>query len=159
MSLRYIKILLSLSVGVWGIIAGSMNLVYYDYGAVGAVMTLEGQESLRSISNEFVHNIGYAFIYIGKFATGIFCLLGTIDLWKFRNESTQAFNSAKSKTLTGCGIALFFLFFGFIVVAGSYFNPGFPTELGRSYHQYTLFYIGSIGIIAMFISSVEPSLE
>jgi len=156
--LRYIKILLSMSVAAWGIVAGTMNLVYYNHRGVSMVMSMQGEDSVRATSTPALFAIGYAFIYLGKFATGIACSLGTYQLWQARNASLAEFAKAKTATLVGCGIALFMLFFGFIVIAGSYFNPGpsVSRELPLAFHQFAVFYMTGIGIVALFISSREP---
>ena len=62
-TLRYIKILLSMSVAAWGIIAGAMNLIYYNHRGVSLVMSMQGEDSVRAISTPTLFAIGYAFIY------------------------------------------------------------------------------------------------
>ena len=151
MLLRYIKISLSFSVAAWGLIAGTMNLIYYNLGPVAAVMTMEGQDSVRAVSSPILFTIGYAFIYLGKYATGILAALGTHHLWVSRSDASH-FNSAKSRVLAGCGAGIFTLFFGFYVMANSVFSSGGPSELSSAYLSYALYYIGALGIIALFIA-------
>ena len=158
MPLRYIKILLSMSVAAWGLIAGAVNLIYYNYRGVSVVMSMQGEDSIRAISIPALYAVGYAFIYLGKFATGFACAWGTYKLWAARTASPGEFHRAKTTTLFGCGIAMFMLFFGFVVIAGSYFNPGpdVSREVSLAFHQFALFYMGGIGLIALFISAREP---
>jgi len=157
--MRIIKILLSLSVAVWAIAAGIMNLLEYHagVGAVAAVLTLEGKESIRAVSIPIAFHLGYAFIYLGKFISGFLCARGTFDLWKARTSPVSAFESAKKRTILGCGVAIFFLFFGFFAIAGAVFNPavGPPSELSVSFHTFALYFIGAIGLISLYISGRE----
>ena len=157
--MRMIKILLSFAVAAWGFATGIINLVEYHsgLGAVAAVLTLEGNESVRAITSPFVHHLAYAFIYLGKFTTGVLCLRGTLDLWQARSSSPDDFHSAKKRTVLGCGVAIFFLFFGFFVMAGAVFNPavGPPSALSIGFHQFALFFIAAIGLISLYISARE----
>ena len=159
MYVRAIKILLSLALAVWGIAAGIGNLVMYQPGidTVATILTLEGQQSMRAIHTPVVHHLAYSFIYLGKFITGVLCACGTYDLWKARVEPIEIFDRAKSRTILGCGVALFMLFFGFIALAGAVFRPtvGPPSPLTLAYHQYTMFYMAGIGLISLYISTRE----
>jgi predicted small integral membrane protein len=157
--MRMIKILLSLSVAVWAIAGGIMNLLQYQsgVGVVATVLTLEGNDSIRAVSFPIAFHLGYAFIYLGKFTAGFLCVLGTLDLWKARTSPVSAFESAKKRTVLGCGVAIFFLFFGFFAIAGTVFNPavGPPSELREGFHRYALYFIGAIGLISLYISGRE----
>jgi predicted small integral membrane protein len=160
MAIRLIKILLSLSVALWGIAAGAMNLVNYGSGVglVGGVLTLEGHESIRAIHAPIAFHIGFAFIYLGKLATGLLCAWGTYDLWTSRRASAELFDAAKSKTVLGCGVALFMLFFGFVAVAGAVFHStaGPPSELSSTFQQGALLYMAGIALISLYVSAREP---
>lgn len=159
-NLRIIKILLSFSVAAWGIIAGAMNLLYYQPGtqAVSRVLAMGGEESIRSLSSPVFVHVGYAFIYISKFAVGVICAWGTYQMWIAYKGSAEQFSQAKSSALTGCGIALFMLFFGFIVLAGSFFSTGSPSQAKLIYHHFTIIYMAGIGLIAFFIALPESSV-
>jgi len=159
MYIRTIKILLSSALAVWGIAAGIGNLVMYQAGidTVATILMLEGQQSIRAIHSPIMHHLAYSFIYLGKFITGFLCAWGSFDLWKARSESIEIFDTAKSRTILGCGVALFMLFFGFIALAGAVFRPAFgpPSPLTLAYHQYTMFYMAGIGLISLYISARE----
>jgi len=159
-SIRIVKVLLSLSVAIWGFAAGFMNLVSYESGvkSVAYVLSIEGKESVRAISLPLIYHLGFAVIYLGKFATGFFCALGALDLWKSRHANVESFNAAKANTILGCGIGLFFLFFAFFAVAGAVFSPGEgpPSQLAIGFQSFALYYMGAIGLIALYISSAEP---
>ncbi len=161
LALRYVKIFLSFSIAIWGIVAGIMNLIGYQSGVetVGWVLSLEGSQSIRSISIPILYHLGYAFIYIGKFAAGGVCAYGTVALWKARLASAQEFHVSKYYTIVGCGIALATFFFGFIAVAGTMFDlaNNAPSGFALAYHQWATFYITSVGLIAAFIAIKEPN--
>lgn len=156
MLLRHVKIGLSASVALWGLIGGSMNLIFYNLGPVAAVMTLEGQDSVRSVSSPIVFTLGYAFIYLGKFFAGILATLGTLQLWATRKDN--AFNRSKNRSLAGCGTGIFMLFFGFYVIANGVFSTGAPTELSTAYLSHALYHIGALGIIALFIAIPDSEI-
>jgi len=155
MILRYIKIALSISVAAWGIIGGLMNFIYYSHAPVVAVMSVGGTESIRTISSPVIFAVGYAFIYLGKFATGALATCGSIGMWQTRNQTF--FNTAKTNTIAACGIGVFMIFFGFYVMAASFFSTGGPTPLEDSYLAYSLYQLGALGIIALYISLPDGS--
>lgn len=161
MSIRIMKVLLSLSVAVWGIAAGTMNLIDYGSGValVGAVLTLEGSESIRAIHIPLAFHLGFAFIYLGKLVSGALCAWGAFDLWRSRRASAEIFDAAKSKTVLGCGVAIFMLFFGFVALAGTVFKStvGPPSEFSNAFQQGALSYLAGVALISLYVSAREPA--
>ncbi len=109
-------------------------------------------ESVRSISTPVLHHVGYSFIYLGKFAMGSFCLIGVVAMWRARGSAADQFNRAKLVVISGSGIGLFMLFFGFFVIAGAYFNPGGTDGIYLAFHQFATFFMVGIGVVTWFIS-------
>lgn len=163
MNLRILKILLVFSVAAWGIFNGIGNLMFYDEWVkiVGYVMLVEntqynGEPSSRAITFPIFYVIAYAFIYLSKFATGIFCGWGAVDLWKVRSASAGTFNNAKSRFYFGCGVTFFMLIFGFLVMAGSFFaTGGAPSELSQGFHSFVTVYMVCIGFALLFVAIPE----
>jgi len=158
MLLRYVKISLALSVALWGVISGTMNLVYYSLYPISTVMTVEGQDSLRAISSPIMFTLGFAFIYLGKYAVGILAALGTLKLWAAR-KNPVTFNGAKSRILAGCGVGIATFFFGFFVMADGVFDAGPPSEFSIKYLSHAAYYIGAIGMVALFIAVPDSDTE
>ena len=79
-----------------------------------------------------------------------------VQLWKVRNTTAEAFNAAKTIGLVGAAICMFMLFFGFVVISGSYFELWRDLEtMGYEAHVYAFIYFGFIGIMALFIAQPE----
>lgn len=164
MSLRIIKILLVLSIAAWGLVNAVGNIMFYDewITIVAHVMAVEnvqydGQPSNRAMNVPILHTIGYAFIYVPKLITGILCLVAAADLWKVRRESAIVFDRAKYRFYLGCGVSMFMLIFGFLVVAGAMFSPGGkPSELVQGFHSFVSVYMVSIGMALLFVAMPEP---
>ncbi|HSX86240.1 MAG TPA: DUF2165 family protein [Cellvibrio sp.] len=160
MTLRIMKILLVVSIAAWGFVNGVGNIMFYDQwiDVVGHVMAIEnieydGQLSGRAITHPAFHTIGYAFIYLSKFATGIVCALGAYDLWRARRAAAVQFNKAKNRFYIGCGISMFMLIFGFLVLAGSFFSTGqAPSELAQGFHSFVSVYMVCIGFALLYVA-------
>jgi predicted small integral membrane protein len=164
MSLRIIKILLVVSIAAWALINAIGNLMFYNYwlNVVGLVMAVENvpSEAGRAITSPLLHTIGYAFIYLPKFAAGIFCGWGAYDMWRVRNEPAEHFEKAKYRFYIGCGIAMIMLIFGFEVLAGAFFSPGgTPSELAKTFHSFVSVYLISIGVAFIFVATPEPKVK
>ena len=55
---------------------------------------------------------------------------------------------------------MFMLFFGFVVISGSYFELWRDVEtMGYEAHVYAFIYFGFIGILTLFISQEDTELE
>lgn len=164
MALRIIKILLVLSIAAWALVNAVGNIMFYDEWVkiVAYVMAVEnvqydGHLSARAMNAPILHHIGYAFIYLPKLITGILCLLGAADLWKARRDVAIAFDRAKYRFYLGCGVSMFSLIFGFLVVAGAMFSPGGkPSELVQGFHSFVSVYMVSIGMALLFVAIPEP---
>ena len=164
MAVRIIKILLVASIAAWGLVNGVGNLLYYDYwlNIVGFVMSVENVESeaARAITNPLLHSIGYAFIYLPKFATGIFCGWGAYDLWRARRATAEIFEKAKYRFYIGTGISIFMLIFGFLVMAGAFFNPGvMPSVFAQTFLSGVSVYLISIGVALLYVAIPEEKAK
>jgi predicted small integral membrane protein len=160
---KLVKVLLMASIALWGLIGGIANLMDYQggYGAVAYVFSMTGAKEApalwRAIDSPFLIHIGYAFIWVSKLATGLLCSICTVKLWHSRSSTASAFNASKTYGITGAGISMFMLFFGFVVVSGTYFELWRDAGLGAVAHQFAFIYIGCIGIITLFIA--QPDTE
>ena len=157
MATRITKIILALSAAAWGIIGGLRNL--YDYqntiDFTAFLLSVEGRESIRAITLPFSAHISYAFVWGSKFATGVLCILGAIELWKARSSPASEFSASKEKVYLGIGISIFMLFFGFMVMVGALFAPFEITEIRTAYSQYATFQLVGLGMIMMFLALPE----
>lgn len=157
--LRIIKILLVLSVFVWGAFGAFGNLI--DWGgttgaveAVASMSTFEGgAEDWRATTNPALILLGALFIVLSKIIAAVLCLIGAGRMWSARKANTGTFNEAKAFALSGCGVAIFMLFLGFIAIGEGWFelwrSDVFRDLAGQSAFRYA----GMIGLIAIFVAS------
>ncbi|NKB33664.1 MAG: DUF2165 family protein [Pseudomonadales bacterium] len=157
MATRILKIVLALSAAAWGIVGGLRNL--YDYQNTieftTFLLSVEGRESIRAITFPLFAHFSYAFVWGSKFITAALCILGAIELWKTRSSPASEFAAAKEKIYLGIGIAIFMLFFGFMVMVGALFAPFEITEIRTGYSQYATFQLVGLGMIMMFLALPE----
>ncbi|MEZ5922658.1 MAG: DUF2165 domain-containing protein [Parvularculaceae bacterium] len=158
--LRIIKILLVLSVGAWALAGAFGNVIDWD-GTTGAVRaatsmsTFEGGGDWRATTNPAVVTAGALYILLLKLSTGFLCLAGAMRMLSARTRDAAAFQNAKSLALTGCGVAMFMLFTGWIVIAETWFEM-WRADVWRDVALNSAFrYCGMIGVIAIFIGMRE----
>ena len=154
------------SIALWGLLSGIANLMAYGdgYSSVEFVLSMKGAKGApglwRAIENPIFIHIGFAFIWASKLATGLLCSFSTVHLWKNRNRKATVFNNAKTYGIAGAAISMFMLFFGFVVISGSYFELWRDVEtMGYEAHVYAFIYFGFIGILTLFISQEDTELE
>lgn len=157
--LRIVKILLVLSVAGWALLGAVGNLADWSgtVGAVEATTTMStfegGADSWRATSNRAVILTGAVLIPTLKLIAGLFCLGGAWRMWSARAGEATDFASAKKMALTGCAVAVFLLFTGWIVIAEGWFelwrSDAFRgPALGSAFR-----YAGMIALIALFVGT------
>lgn len=155
--LRIVKIVLILSVGLWGLLGAIGNLVDWSgtmgsVAAVTAMSTFEGgADRWQATSNPAVVWAGALFIPLFKLAATTACFLGAIRMWNARQSGAAAFAAAKSLALVGCGIAMFGLFLGWIVIGEQWFELWRSPALGAA-GDIAFRYAGFVAFIALFVA-------
>ncbi len=156
---RIIKIILIVLVGLWGLIGGLGNLALTDSGftataeVVGAVGR-SGVADWQRIENPLMIWAAWALLPIGKLATAALCFFGAWHMWSSRRLPADEFNAAKAFGLLGCGIAIAMMFGIFMVAADTYFKL-WQADLGAHVMPIAFRYVGSIGIIALFVNQPD----
>lgn len=159
--LRIIKIVLVLSVAVWAFIGALGNIVDWGgtTGAVGAATSMSTFDPVpasgRATSNPAVILLGAIFIVTLKTLTGLLCAAGTWRMWTARAGDAAAFGQAKVLALTGCGVAVFMLFVGWIVIAETWYELWRSPEMRSAALDAAFRYAGFIGLIALFVGARE----
>lgn len=158
MLLRSIKILLVLSVAAWAFVGAFGNLIDWD-GTTGAVLATismssfeGGGEDWRATTSPVIVSAGAIFILILKLATGVLCALGALRMASAIGRDATGFQSAKSLALAGCGVAMFMLFSGWIVIAETWFELWRAPVWREAALQSAFRYCGMIGVIALFVA-------
>ncbi len=156
--LRMMKIALILGVALWGFVGAFGNIMDWGgtMGAVGAATSMAtfdgGNESWKATSNPVLIWLGALFIMLSKTAAGILCALGAAKMWAARESDVAAFAQAKAIALAGCGVAVFMLFTGFIVIAESWYEMWRSDVMRGPVLESAFRYGGMIALIAIFVA-------
>ncbi|HEY8277379.1 MAG TPA: DUF2165 domain-containing protein [Methyloceanibacter sp.] len=126
---RYAKIIMSLALGLFCLLVAFDNLADYttNYLFVQHVMSMDttfpGNEMRwRAITNPVLWKLVYGAIILGEAVTGAFFLIGAHRLWQARQASAAEFDRAKRYTVAASLLAFLVWYFGFMVVAGEWFD-------------------------------------
>lgn len=157
---RYIKILLSLAVALWGLLGGLGNLANYQEGKQSVQMVLSKETLPDSAAperpsepNQVLVAAGFAFIWMLKLLGGALCLVGAIRMWSSRTADTAGFEDAKQWAISGCGVLLFMLFFGFSLVAVGPFKLYLSPMVSAV--ELAALFAAQIGIVMLFLNQRE----
>ncbi len=159
--LRIVKMLLILSVAAWAILGALGNVVDWagTTGAVEAATTMStfdpAPTSGRSTANPAVILLGSIFIVSLKVVTGVLCSIGVWRMWRARKAETVEFAQSKTYALTGCGVGIFMLFAGWIVIAETWYELWRSPTMLEPVLGSAFRYAGMIGIIALFVGARE----
>jgi len=159
--LRTTKIIMVGVVALWGFIGAFLNV--YDWsgttGAIAATTSMTtfegGVDDWRATSSVPVIWAGALFITLAKTAIGLLCLLGALRMWAARKRDASAFARSKELALSGCGIAMIFLFAGWIVIAETWFELWRSDAMRDIALQSAFRYGGMITLIALFVATSE----
>lgn len=163
--IRTIKITLVLAVALWGFVGALHNLLDWQgtLGAVRAVTSMStfdgGAGSWQATSQPVVVWLGALFIMLSKLTAGCFCCLGAAKMWRSKTSDVADFHAAKVMALAGCGVALFMLFAGFIVVAESWFELWRSDVMRGPVLDSAFRYAAMITLIALFVASHDSPLK
>ena len=158
MTIRLVKILLALSVGLWGLIGlvGNLAGLSDTYEAVQHVTSMSGvPEDVGPpwrTSNAIIVSIGVVAIVLGKLAA-VLAGVGGIVMMKNRNESAEAFRQSKRWAVAGAGLAFAMMFLSFTVLAETAFFMFFGPEAGAG--ELAFRYSASFALIALFLGQPE----
>jgi predicted small integral membrane protein len=129
---RLLKSLLVLSIGLYGVLVSSGNIVDYDnnWQLVQNVLSMSTMEPWfkgdvlknRAVTNEGIQQAIYLAIITGETIFGILCSIGGIQmLWGLATGRLSLFVKGKMWFTLGCIPALLVWYTGFVVIGGEYF--------------------------------------
>lgn len=159
--LRLTKILLVLAVAAWGFNGALHNILDWGatLGAVGAVtsmVTIEGgADKWQSVSHPILTWLGALFICGSKILTALLCTAGAFSMWQARKATDLAFGESKRAALAGCGVAMFMLFGGFVVVADGFFEVWNSPVMRDPVLGSAFRYGAMITLIALFVGATD----
>jgi predicted small integral membrane protein len=129
---RLAKTVLALSIGLFGLLVASGNLVDYEsnWRFVQHVLSMDamqpwfGGHSLkdRAITHEEWHHVAYAAIIAAEAVCGILCSIGGLQmLWGTAKNCSHFFIKGKAWFTLGCVPAILTWYTGVAVIGGEYF--------------------------------------
>ena len=128
MPIRYMKILLVLTVALLGAIAFLTNVstLKLNYGTVQLILSMQEtfgwpNTAWRAINHPYLVAAVYAVIVLCELAVAVFCITGAVKMWQHRKHPAADFNVAKDLALVGCTIGILLWFTGFVIIAGEWF--------------------------------------
>ena len=129
MIVRLSKAMLTLSAGIFGLLAGLDNIIDYEtnFAFVRHVLSMDttfpdGGLRWRALTGAWVHHAAYVAIIVSELAVGIVCVLGAWRIFAARARPAQSFNGAKATAIAGLAAGFVLYFFGFMVVGGEWFQ-------------------------------------
>ncbi len=159
--LRISKILLVVTVALWGFIGGLHNVLDWGgtLGAVGAVTSMAtfdgGATSWQATSNPAVVWLGALLILLPKLGSASLCTIGASRMWRARRSDAATFAAAKGMALVGCAVAVIMLFGGFLIIAESWFELWRSEAMRGLVLESAFRYAGMIALIALFVGTQD----
>lgn len=161
MSIRYLKIILVLLVGLTGLFFVAGNIANWNAGLdlVGYVLSMEGHEVYKThifppVTNTALVTIAYLLILAGESLVAVLSLKGAWDLWGARKGSADTFNASKTYSILGTGMAMVVWFGGFIVIGGVLLQM-WQTKIGAgSFHDAFIFAVIG-GLVLLFVTQSD----
>ncbi len=128
LTLRVIKVMLVVQVGLFALLVGINNIV--DYGSnfefVQHVLrmdtTFEGNRLMwRAIDVPWVHHLAYALIILAECTCGVVCLFGAWCMWLQRRSEAALFFMGVMWASVGLSVGISLWFTGFMTVGAEWF--------------------------------------
>ena len=153
---RYLKILLIILVGLWGLFGAMVNVSKPNPQVAAAVMSMQDVPGThrRAIEHPVLAWLAWSVIPLGKLTAAGMCFAGAVRLWRRRGDPAGDFDRAKSWAVSGCAVAMATLYGVFIVFADGFFEA-WRTPLGQQAAPTAFLYFGCIALIAMFVNMPE----
>ncbi len=159
--MRYVKIFLVLSIGIWGLLGtiGNLSSLPDIYAEVREVTTMsgvpEGVGPPWRTANPLVVWAGVAVIVLGKIAALIGGGFGSAIMLRHVNDTPANFRKSKWLAIAGCGLAFGLLILSFTIIAESAFFMFYNLRYeGAAALAFRL--AGSFALITLFVAQAEP---
>ena len=157
---RYVKIFLVLSVGLWGLIGviGNLSSLSDTYSEVAKVTSMSGvPEDFGPpwrTENPLIVWIGVLTIVLGKIAALVGGVFGGLVMLKNVRATSSDFNRSKKWAVAGCGLAFALTFFSFTLMAESTFFMFFNEQLSGA-GELAFRLAGSFALVTIFVAQRE----
>lgn len=125
---RASKIIMVLGLAAFAFLVTFNNITDYESNfafvqhVLGMDTTFEGNAAMyRAITSPQLWTIGYWAIILGEGLTGLFLLLGAVQMLRAHGAAPAAFDAAKGLVTVGVTLGFLVWFVGFMVVGGEWF--------------------------------------
>lgn len=161
MSIRILKIILVLCIGLQALIYAIQNMVNLD-GAFAAVAYVFSMVDHATYPDHLGPPVTWApliwlavvTIISGETLVGVLCLKGALDMWRARREAAAGFIRAKTAAILGCGLAIV-VWIGLFMVVGSAWFQMWQTEIGIGSLESAFMFAVSSAAVLIFVNQVE----
>jgi predicted small integral membrane protein len=165
MSIRVLKIVLVVCVGLQALIYAIQNLVNLDaaFGAVAYVFSMADHAA-------YPHHLGppvtwaplvwlaLCTIIVGEALVGVLCLKGAIDMWRARSDAASVFARSKTSAVLGCGLAMVVWIGLFMALGGAWFQM-WQTEIGIGSLEGAFMFAISSAVVLIFVNQAEAPAD
>jgi len=159
--IRYIKILMAVSVSLFCLIYALQNIWNLDAANwfVSYTTSMEGHDKYPShfgpaVTSSMLHTIMLWIIIALEITAGLLAGKGAIDLFKARGASADDFNGAKTYAIAGCGVGILVWFGLFSALGGAYFQM-WQTEAGSGALGNATWFSIQLAVIWLLISQKD----
>ena len=165
MSIRILKLVLVVCVGLQALIYATQNLFNLD-GAFGAVAYVFSMADHVAYPNRIGPAVTWApmvwlalvVVIAGEALAGLLCLKGALDMWRARRRPVAGFASAKTSAILGCGLALV-VWIGFFMALGGAWFQMWQTKVGIGSLEGAFMYAVSSAVVLIFVNQPEHDQE
>lgn len=153
--IRYAKIALAASAGIFILIVGLDNILDFDanFEVVKHILSMDavsGPLTSRAITEPRLHSAVYWFIIGTELVAALLTIFGAWRLWRARELSGGTFCREKAYAVGGLALALWLYLFGFMAIGGEWFEMW---RAGVWNMQEPAFrFIGCIGLVLLFVN-------
>lgn len=157
MALRYLKILLSIFISLFGFFYATQNMVNLDvvYAVIAETASMVERPYYPNafgpaVTSPILIYMIMTIIIAAEYSVGVLAAKGAFDMWKAKGGKADAFNKAKKFTILGGGMAMVVWYGFFTVIGGAYFQF-WQSELGDLSLTGATQYVLTTGLVTMFI--------
>ncbi|WP_025130356.1 DUF2165 family protein [Pseudomonas sp. PH1b] len=164
MTVRYVKIIMTLAVAAFALLVAYNNISDYgsNFAFVQHVLSMDSvfagnSATDRAVTLPLLWNAGYWLIIAGEALTGLLLTFGAVGLWRARHGVASDFNRSKRWAIAGFCLGFCVWFFGFMVVGGEWFMMWqSPTWNGQD--AAFKFYMAILGVL-IFLNQPDAELH
>lgn len=161
MSIRVLKILLVVCIGLQALFYAISNLLNLD-GAFGAMSYVFSMADHAYYPNPIgpvitwapLIGVVLAVVIILEATVGILCFRGAWDMWRVRQADSAAFAASRHYAILGCGLAMV-LWIGLFMAFGGAYLQMWQTETGIASLEGAFMYAVSSAVVLLFINQPE----